>query len=258
MAARAVFGGAPALFLALNAEGLHMEKTILIVDDDPQLRELLREYFSEREYNVLLADDGARMWQQIEKNAVDLVILDLMLPGEDGLTLCRNLRAHSAIPILMLTARGDEMDRIIGLEMGADDYLHKPFIPRELLARVKNILRRSGEGNGPAARGRQLHFAGWVLDLDARHLIDSKGVVVPLSSGEFRLLKTLAENPNRVMSRDQLLDVFSGREAGPFDRTIDVMISRLRRRLGGDGELTLIKTVRNEGYLLAAKVERRT
>ena len=237
--------------------GFDMVKTILVVDDDAELRQLLHEYFGERGYGVLLASGGAQMWEQINAHTVDLVILDLMLPGEDGLTLCRNLRARSSVPILMLTARGDEMDRIIGLEMGADDYIHKPFIPRELLARIKNILRRAGDGQGAPAAGRKLHFAGWILDLDARHLVDRESVVVPLSGGEFRILKTLAENPNRVMSRDQLLDVFSGREPGPFDRTVDVMISRLRRRLGDDaGELALIKTIRSEGYLLAAKVER--
>jgi two-component system OmpR family response regulator len=235
-----------------------MNNTILIVDDDAELRQLLLEYFKERDYTVLLADGGVQMWEQLDKNPVDLVILDLMLPGEDGLTLCRNLRANSKTPILMLTAKGDEMDRIVGLEMGADDYLHKPFIPRELLARVKNILRRSGDGREDNRNARALHFSGWVLDLDARHLVDGSGVIVSLPAGEFRILKLLAENPNRVLSRDQLLDVSSGREAGPFDRTIDVMISRLRRRLHDDGgDSALIKTVRSEGYLLASKVERR-
>jgi two-component system OmpR family response regulator len=235
-----------------------MDTTLLVVDDDAELRQLLFEYFGERGYVVLLADGGAQMREQIKNNPVDLVILDLMLPGEDGLTLCRNLRTQSTTPILMLTARGDEMDRIVGLEMGADDYLHKPFIPRELLARVKNILRRAGEGHGEYGITRALHFGSWVLDIDARHLVDSAGVIVPLPAGEFRILKMLAENPNRVLSRDQLLDVSSGREAGPFDRTIDVMISRLRRRLGDDGgESALIKTIRSEGYLLASKVERR-
>lgn len=235
-----------------------MDKTILVVDDDPELRQLLFEYFSERDYAVLLADGGEQMWEKIDNNEVDLVILDLMLPGEDGLTLCRNLRTRSKTPILMLTARGDEMDRIVGLEMGADDYLHKPFIPRELLARVKNILRRAGEGRDEYRSARALHFAGWVLDLDARHLVDGKGVIVSLPAGEFRILKLLAENPNRVLTRDQLLDVSSGREAGPFDRTIDVMISRLRRRLNDEGgDTALIKTIRSEGYLLTSKVERR-
>ena len=236
---------------------MHMEKTILIVDDDAELRQLLHEYFSERGYPVFLADGGGQMWEQLRDNDIDLVILDLMLPGEDGLSLCRQLSTQSSIPILMLTARGDEMDRIVGLEMGADDYLHKPFIPRELLARVKNILRRTGEGREEQRAARALHFSGWTLDIDARHLVDSAGVIVSLPAGEFRILKTLAENPNRVLSRDQLLDVSSGREAGPFDRTIDVMNSRLRRRLRDDGgDAALIKTVRSEGYLLATKVER--
>ena len=235
-----------------------MDKTLLVVDDDAELRELLFEYFGERGFVVLLADGGAQMWNQINNNKIDLVILDLMLPGDDGLTLCRNLRAQSTTPILMLTARGDETDRIVGLEMGADDYLHKPFVPRELLARVKNILRRAGEGSNASAATRALLFSGWTLDIDARHLVDAGGVIVPLPAGEFRILKVLAENPNRVLSRDQLLDVSSGREAGPFDRTIDVMISRLRRRLSDNGsESSLIKTVRSEGYLLASKVERR-
>jgi two-component system OmpR family response regulator len=150
------------------------------------------------------------------------------------------------------------MDRIVGLEMGADDYMHKPFIPRELLARVKNILRRAGEGSNEQSKASALYFSGWVLDLDARHLVDPAGIVVPLPAGEFRILKLLTENPNRVLSRDQLLDVSSGREAGPFDRTIDVMISRLRRRLNDEGgDTALIKTVRSEGYMLASKVERR-
>jgi two-component system, OmpR family, response regulator len=234
-----------------------MEKKILVVDDDPELRQLLHEYFGGWGYSVLLASDGAQMWEHLAKQSVDLVILDLMLPGEDGLMLCRNLRAKSSLPILMLTASGDEVNRIIGLEMGADDYIHKPFIPRELLARVKNILRRANESGGVAAPAKELHFATWILDLNAHHLVDAAGVVVSLSSGEFRLLKVLADNPNRVLSRDQLLEVFSNREAAPFDRTIDVMISRLRRRLNDDGEEPLIKTVRNEGYMLVATVERR-
>jgi two-component system OmpR family response regulator len=234
-----------------------MDKKILVVDDDPELGQLLHDYFGGWGYNVLLAGDGSQMWEQLGKHSVDLAILDLMLPGEDGLALCRNLRAKSAIPILMLTASGDEMNRIIGLEMGADDYIHKPFIPRELLARVKNILRRTNEAGVTSTPPKALHFSGWILDLNAHHLIDAAGVIVSLSSGEFRLLKTLAENPNRVMSRDQLLEVISSREAGPFDRTIDVMISRLRRRLDDDGEEPLIKTVRSEGYMLVAPVEAR-
>jgi two-component system OmpR family response regulator len=232
-------------------------KTLLVVDDDAQLRQLVREYLGEHGYTVLVAGDGAEMWAQIAKNPVDMVVLDLMLPGEDGLALCRALRAQSTMPIMMLTARGEETDRIVGLEMGADDYLPKPFSPRELLARIKSILRRSSDGVAAAAPAREFRFSRWTLDVGAHHLVDSDGVVVPLSTGEFRLLKTLVENGNRVMSRDRLMESLAGREAGPFDRTIDVMISRLRRRLGDDArEPALIKTVRNEGYLLATKVER--
>ena len=232
-------------------------KTLLVVDDDPQLRQLVREYLGENGYSVLVAADGAGMWHELDARPVDMVILDLMLPGEDGLSLCRSLRARSAMPILMLTARGEETDRIVGLEMGADDYLPKPFSPRELLARIKSILRRTHDGAGAPAAPREFRFARWTLDVDAHHLVDGEGVVVPLSTGEFRLLRALVENGNRVMSRDQLMESLAGREAGPFDRTIDVMISRLRRRLEDDArEPSLIKTVRNEGYLLAAKVER--
>lgn len=229
----------------------------MVVDDDAQLRQLVREYLGEHGYKVLVAGDGNEMWAEIAKTPVEMVILDLMLPGEDGLALCRALRARSAMPILMLTARGEETDRIVGLEMGADDYLPKPFSPRELLARIKSILRRSSDGGAAVAPALEFRFARWTLDIGAHHLVDAEGVVVSLSTGEFRLLKTLVENGNRVMSRDRLMESLAGREAGPFDRTIDVMISRLRRRLGDDArEPALIKTVRNEGYLLAAKVER--
>ena len=227
-----------------------------MVDDDAELRKLLQGYLGEQGFEVVAVEDGPAMRLALEADAFDLVILDLMLPGDDGLALCRELRTRSRIPILMLTARGDELDRIIGLEMGADDYLPKPFHPRELLARIRSILRRvqDAAGERPA---RELRFAGWTLDVGMRHLVGADGVTVPLSSGEFRLLQALAENANRVMSRDRLMDVLSGREAGPFDRSVDVMISRLRRRLGDDGrEPELIKTVRNERYVLAAKVER--
>jgi two-component system OmpR family response regulator len=234
-----------------------MEKAILVVDDDPELGLLLQEYFQDWGYAVLIASNGRRMREQFKTNQIDLVVLDLMLPGEDGFALCRSLRADSSVPILMLTANGDEMNRIIGLEMGADDYITKPFNPRELLARVKNILRRTGDAAEARAHAKELHFSGWRLDLDARHLIGTDEVVVPLSSGEFRLLRMLAENPNRVLSRDQLMDAISSRAAGPFDRTIDVMISRLRRRLGKDEENPLIRTVRSEGYMLVSSVVRR-
>ena len=229
---------------------------ILVVDDDSELRALLCNYLGAQGYAVVAVEDGQALRRELAAGAFDLVILDLMLPGDDGLSLCRELRATSSLPILMLTARGDELDRIVGLEMGADDYLPKPFHPRELLARIRSILRRVQDRTS-VAPARVLRFAGWTLDIGLRHLLGEDGVAVPLSTGEFRLLYALAENANRVLSRDRLMDVLSGREAGPFDRSVDVMIGRLRRRLGDDGrEPALIKTVRNEGYVLAAKVER--
>lgn len=235
-----------------------MGKKILVVDDDPELTELLSHYLGDQGFVMATACDGTAMHRQLDDFQPDLLILDLMLPGEDGLTLCRNLRAASRLPILMLTARGDDMDRIIGLEMGADDYLPKPFNPRELLARIKSILRRAEDHEPRAAMPKALHFAGWTLDLAARNLIGTDGVVIALSAGEFRLLHLLADSPNRVFSRDQLMDALAGRDAGPFDRTIDVMISRLRRRLNEDArDPELIKTVRSEGYMLATRVERR-
>lgn len=235
-----------------------MNKKILVVDDDPGLTELLSSYLGNQGFVVASACDGVEMRDQLAAFQPDLLILDLMLPGEDGLTLCRKLRTSSRLPILMLTARGDDMDRIIGLEMGADDYLAKPFQPRELLARIKNILRRIDDHEAGEAPLRSLHFAGWTLDLAARNLIGADGVVIVLSAGEFRLLQLLAESPNRVLSRDRLMDALAGRDAGPFDRTIDVMISRLRRRLGDDArDPELIKTVRSEGYIFSTRVERR-
>ncbi|MDG4552233.1 MAG: response regulator [Candidatus Contendobacter sp.] len=230
---------------------------ILVVDDDPGLRELLADYLGRNGFEVTGVAEGRGLWAALEQGPVDLVILDLMLPGDDGLVLCRNLRARSPIPILMLTARGDDTDRIVGLEMGADDYLPKPFNPRELLARVKSILRRAR--NAPAEPGevRRFHFAGWTLDVDARQLVAPDGVLVALGAGDYRLLRVFLDHPRRVLNRDQLLDLTQGREATPFDRSIDVQVSRLRRRLRDDPrEAVIIKTVRNEGYLLAAHVRR--
>lgn len=234
---------------------------ILVVDDDAEIRQLLRSYLERNGLRVTTAADGAGMWRALERARVDLIVLDLMLPGTDGLELCRNLRVRSRIPVIMLTARGDEMDRVLGLEMGADDYLPKPFSARELLARIKVVLRRSRDLPVDALEGspERLSFAGWTLDTRARHLVSPQGVVVSLSNAEHRLLQVLATHPNRVLSRDQLLDLTRGREAGPFDRSIDVLIGRLRRRLGDDArEPLLIKTVRGEGYMLAAKVSAAT
>ncbi|MEW5788651.1 MAG: response regulator [Pseudomonadota bacterium] len=232
---------------------------LLVVDDDGELRDLLRDYLGQAGFRVTAVADGRQMQRVLDNARFDLVILDVMLPGEDGLALCRKLRAISRIPILMLTARGDEVDRIVGLEMGADDYLSKPFNPRELLARVKSILRRAGSlpENMADEDVRSFHFLGWILDTRLRQLLSPAGVVVDLSGAEYKLLRTLLEHPNRVLSRDQMLEFTQGREAGAFDRAVDVQVGRLRRKLGDDPrEPRLIKTVRNEGYVLAVPVVR--
>jgi len=230
---------------------------VVVVDDDAEIRRLLRDYLERHGLRVSTARDGREMWQTLDRSHVDLVVLDLMLPGESGLELCRSLRERSQLPVIMLTALGEEADRIVGLEMGADDYVTKPFSPRELLARIRGVLRRTRsfphEDALPPAR--RYRFADWVLDTGHRHLINPHGVVVALSGGEFRLLSVLVAHANRTLTRDQLLDLTRGREAGPFDRSVDVLVGRLRRRLGDDGrEPRLIKTVRGEGYVLSAEV----
>jgi two-component system OmpR family response regulator len=232
---------------------------LLLVDDDAELRDLLREYLGQAGFRVSAVADGREMQKAMDAAHFDLLILDIMLPGEDGLSLCRRLRAQSRVPILMLTARGDEIDRIVGLEMGADDYLAKPFNPRELLARIKSILRRAGSlpENLAAEDVRRFRFAGWSLDTQTRQLLSPAGVLVDLSGVEYKILRVFVDHPNRVLSRDQLLEFTQGREAAPFDRAIDVQIGRLRRKLEDDArEAHLIKTVRNEGYVLAAAVEK--
>ncbi|MDR1662159.1 MAG: response regulator [Azoarcus sp.] len=236
---------------------------ILIVDDDRDIRTLLADYLEKQGLRCTAAADGREMRAALETHRIDLVVLDIMMPGEDGLTLCRNLRAgggdNANIPVLMLTARGEDMDRIIGLEMGADDYLPKPFVPRELYARVRAILRRARSLppnlTASSAPARELHFAHWRLDTVARHLIDANGAVVALSGAEFRMLNVFLAHPQRVLSRDQLMELTQGREADVFDRSIDLLISRLRQRLGDSArEPAIIKTVRNEGYVLACEV----
>ena len=231
---------------------------ILIVDDDSELRRLLGEYLEKSGYRVTSVPGGREMRRALDVPAPpDLLILDLMMPGEDGLALCRDLRARSNLPVIMLTARAEEVDRIVGLEMGADDYLAKPFNPRELLARIKGLLRRTRSLPSGRAATHRLRFAGWTIDLATHQLIAPDGTIVTLSGGEYRLLAAFVEHPNRVLDRDQLADYALGREATPFDRAIDVQVSRLRARLRDvGGEPGLIKTVRNEGYLLAAAVER--
>ncbi len=234
---------------------------ILIVDDDAEIRSLLGTYLTRNGLKVSAVGDGKAMWRALDVGqggqAVDLIVLDLMLPGDDGLTLCRDLRARSEIPVIMLTARGDETDRIVGLEMGADDYLPKPFSARELLARIKVILKRvrSLPPNLRPDDSDELLFAGWTLDTRHRHLVSPAGVVTSLSGAEYRLLRIFLAHPNRVLNRDQLVDLTQGREADPLDRSIDVQVSRLRHRLGDDPkEPLLIKTVRGEGYVLSVPV----
>ena len=231
--------------------------SILIVDDDRDIRTLLADYLETNGYRAQCAADGAAMSRMLDDVRPDLIVLDLNLPGEDGLTLCRKLRAHSSLPVIMLTARSEPLDRILGLEMGVDDYMPKPFEPRELLARIRSVLRRSHAmpSNAPADTVQQLRFSGWTLELAARHLINPDGVVIMLSGAEFRLLRVFLEHPGRVLNRDQLLNLTQGRDADPFDRSVDIQISRLRQKLGEDARLPqIIKTVRNGGYVLAGHV----
>jgi two-component system OmpR family response regulator len=231
---------------------------ILIVDDDAEIRSLLREYLQKQGYRVTAVADGRGLRAAVDTSRPDLIILDLMLPGEDGLTLCRELRSRSEVPIIMLTARGDETDRIVGLELGADDYVAKPFSPRELLARVKSVLRRARSlpDNLKSSETGRFRFAGWTLDAATRNLTSPGGVVVALSGTDFRLLRIFLDHANRVLTRDQLIDLMLSRDAGPYDRAIDVQVSRLRQRLGEDAkEPAIIKTVRGQGYVFAAHVE---
>jgi two-component system, OmpR family, response regulator len=230
---------------------------ILVVDDDAEIRTLLTRYLEKNGLRATAVGDGRAMWRALAAGAFDLIVLDVMLPGDDGFTLCRQLRAKSEMPVLMLTARGEETDRIVGLEMGADDYLPKPFSPRELLARIKVILRRTRSlpPNLQPVDETRLKFAGWVLDTARRQLVAPSGEATLISGVEYKLLHVFVTHPNRVLSRDQLLDLTQGREADPLDRSIDVQVSRLRHRLGDDPkDPLLIKTVRGEGYVLTVPV----
>lgn len=235
---------------------------ILVVDDDQEIRTLLADFLNNYGYKVSAAADGVEMFDILNREDITLIILDLMMPGEDGLTLCKRVRTSSNMPIIMLTAIGEDTDRIIGLEMGADDYIAKPFNPRELLARMKAILRRTSEGE-PAStedarkESSRVMFSGWYLDLATRTLLSPEEMEVSLSAGEFDLLNALIEHPQRVLSRDQLLDFTKNRPAGPFDRSIDVQISRLRHKIEPDPKNpTLIKTVRGGGYLFTPEIKR--
>jgi two-component system OmpR family response regulator len=230
---------------------------ILIVDDHREIRELVSRALAKEGFRVSAAADGRAMRQALAENRVDLILLDLMLPGEDGLSLCRGLRSRSNIPIIMLTAKGDEVDRVIGLEMGADDYLPKPFGSRELVARIKAVLRRSRETGtvSPIERPKHYRFGRWRLNTERRELIRDDATVVPLSTGEYDLLVVLVERPQRVLSRDQLLDLARGRTATTLDRSIDTQVSRLRRKLDEDPtNPSIIKTVWGGGYMFAPAV----
>jgi two-component system OmpR family response regulator len=236
---------------------MNTQPQLLVVDDDREIRTLLADYLDTHGFKTLTAADGTGMWRALDSARIDLIVLDLTLPGEDGLTLCRTLRARSTVPVIMLTARREPLDRILGLEMGADDYLPKPFEPRELLARIRSVLRRTQAlpPNLAPPVAQRLRFAGWTLDLTARQLVSPSGVVVALSGAEFRLLKVFLEHPNRVLNRDQLLNLTQGRDAELFDRSVDLQVSRLRQKLGEDAKAPqIIKTVRNEGYVLATVV----
>lgn len=236
-------------------------QTILIVDDDQGIRDVLGKFLRQHGFNAVLAKDGEEMKSLMAKSQYDLIILDIMLPGEDGMSLCRYIRTTSNIPIIMLTAISEDVDRILGLEMGADDYLSKPFNPRELLARIKAIMRRSNPTlNGLPEENQEQHiyqFSGWSLDKTARRLTSPEQLEISLSSGEYGLLLAFLERPQQVLSRDQLLDLTKNRVGGPFDRSIDIQVSRLRHKIEFDHKNPqIIKTVRGGGYVLASTVDR--
>lgn len=230
---------------------------ILVVDDHREIRDAVTRYLKQNGMRATAACDAVDMDAKLGHGQYDLIVLDVMMPGEDGLSVCRRLSASGTIPILLLTALGEETDRIVGLEIGADDYLAKPFNPRELIARIKAILRRASktEPYAGALSGKRVTFAHWVLDTDSRVLSSDEGEQIDLTSAEFKLLTVLLERPRFVLSRDQLLDLTAGRSASVFDRTIDNQISRLRRKIEVDpSRPRLVTTVRGGGYCLAADV----
>lgn len=229
-------------------------KKILVVDDDPGMRELLQEYLASQGYEVVAVADGIAMEKYLQQYTVNLVILDLMLPGEDGLSLARKLSARGNLPIIMLSARGEDVDRIIGLEVGADDYLAKPFNPRELLARIRAVLRRHDESQSTlriAAVDGQHRFGPFLLDMNSR-ILRKEGGEIALTAAEFTLLRIFVEHPNRVLNRDMLMDLMKGYERSPFDRSIDVRVTRLRRKIEADPAAPeYVRTVWGEGYLFS-------
>ena len=244
------------------SEPLH----VLIVDDEPRIRTMLRRYLVDEGFKVSEAVDGTAMRAVLDREAIDLVLLDLVMPGEDGLSLARYIRQRSEIPIIMLTGKGDLIDRVVGLETGADDYITKPFELREVLARIRTVMRRAGPRRATSARasasaiegnaGEVLVFQGWRLDLLKRELQRPAGDVVPLTAGEFELLRAFARHPNRVLDRDQLMDIVKGRGWAAYDRAVDTQVARLRKKIEPDpSSPTLIKTVRGGGYVFAVSVK---
>ena len=237
---------------------MYVTPHILVVEDDREISALVARYLRANDCRVAVAVDAREMDRQIADGHFDLLVLDLMLPGEDGLSICRRIRRTSRIPIVMLTAKGDELDRIVGLELGADDYIAKPFNPRELLARIRAVLRRceAGEEHVGADVAKLHVFAGHRLDVLARRLENAEGAELTLTSAEFDLLLVMVERPGRVLSRDRLLDLTQGRAAGPFERSIDILVSRIRRKIEADPHHPeIVKTVRSGGYMFAAEVE---
>jgi len=236
------------------APGMDLQSRVLVVDDDPDLCKLISTFLRDHGYPVHTAHDTAQMRRAIDEHRPDLVILDVMMPGEDGLSAARKLASARGPALIMLSALGTDTDRIIGLEVGADDYLAKPCNPRELLARVRAVLRRRHVREAGDRQGQVYEFAGWRLDPVRRDLRDPAGTYISLSDGEFALLRTFVEHPQRVLSRDQLLDLARGCDSETYDRAIDSQISRLRRKINGRVSTELIRTVRNEGYMLLPAV----
>ncbi|MEO8018765.1 MAG: response regulator [Pseudomonadota bacterium] len=231
---------------------------VLIVDEDREARALLASHLERSGYRVTTASSGAGMQRALERARIDMVVLDVQLSEEDGMRLCRSLRAASDVPFIIVARRADEVDRILGLEMGADDYLAKPVNSRELLARMRNIMRRaSSSATAPATRAHLFRFGGWQLDIVARELLDPDGQIASLRNSEYRVLASLLAHGNRMVSRGKLIELARGRDAGPFDRSIDVRISRLRQVFGDDARVPrIIKTVHGEGYVIGVLVER--
>ncbi len=230
-------------------------KQILIVDDDQEIRELLTEYLARAGFDVLAAAEGGEMYRHLAQHAPDLIILDIMMPGDDGFSLCQQIRRTSQVPIIMLTAASDEADRVIGLELGADDYIAKPFSPRELMARIKALLRRAEFRQPEKESERRIRFADWTLDTLSQQLVNDAGQEMDLTGSDFILLSLFLQHPGQVLDRDTISDATRGRETLPMERGIDVQISRLRQKLGDNGKSPrIIKTIRGSGYMLIAEV----